>query len=214
MRSGLWRGLLWRFCWQGLAEGACCARGGLRMGRRWRGVLQEDPRRRRGRTGSATARRIFCGWAIRRTRRRFGAGSRRLRSTRLSAQRRDVPAEIIDCASLLRYAYREALKRHDENWFVTSGMEVAAPPGEMRAWSYPHTPLGTALFRVRPGAFEAADVSDGAFAQFADAKTLVERNAYFVSRDVRAGAAGRFAVLSAVRAVVAVALDDCYAGGR
>jgi uncharacterized protein YfaT (DUF1175 family) len=28
-------------------------------------------------------------------------------------------------------------------------------------------------------------VDDGAFAQFADAKTLVERNAYFVSRDVR-----------------------------
>jgi uncharacterized protein YfaT (DUF1175 family) len=99
--------------------------------------------------------------------------------------RAEVPAEITDCASLLRYAYREALKRHDENWFMESGMEVAAPPGEIRAWSYPHTPLGTALFRVRPGAFEAEDVSDGAFAQFADAKTLVERNAWFVSRDVR-----------------------------
>ena len=97
----------------------------------------------------------------------------------------EVPAEITDCASLLRYAYREALKRHDENWFMTSGMEVAAPPGEVRAWSYPHSPLGAALFRVRPGAFEAQDVDDGAFAQFADAKTLVERNAYFVSRDVR-----------------------------
>jgi uncharacterized protein len=97
----------------------------------------------------------------------------------------EVPAEIADCASLLRYAYREALRRHDENWFMTSGMEVAAPLGEVRAWSYPHSPLGTALFRVRPGAFEAQDVDDGAFAQFADAKTLVERNAYFVSRDVR-----------------------------
>jgi uncharacterized protein len=97
----------------------------------------------------------------------------------------EVPAEIQDCASLLRYAYREALMRHDENWFLTSGTEVAEPPGEVRAWSYPHTPLGTALFRVRPGAFESNDVSDGAFAQFADAKTLVERNAYFVSRDVR-----------------------------
>jgi uncharacterized protein YfaT (DUF1175 family) len=64
-------------------------------------------------------------------------------------------------------------------------MEVAAPPGEVRAWSYPHTPLGTALFRVQPGSFEPDDVDDGAFAQFADAKTLVERNAYFVSRDFR-----------------------------
>lgn len=96
----------------------------------------------------------------------------------------ELPAEITDCASLLRYAYREALKRHDENWFVTSGTEIAAPPGEVRAWSYPHTPLGTALFRVRPGAFEPQDLNDGAFALFADAKTLVELNAYLVSRDV------------------------------
>jgi hypothetical protein len=97
----------------------------------------------------------------------------------------EVPAEITDCASLLRYAYREALKRHDENWFVTSGIEIAAPPGEVRTWSYPHTLLGTALFRVRAGAFEPQDLNDGAFAQFADAKTLVERNAFPVSRDVR-----------------------------
>ena len=97
----------------------------------------------------------------------------------------EVPPEITDCASLLRFSYREALKRHDENWFTTSGMEIAAPPGEVREWSYPHTPLGTALFRVKPGPFESEDLNDGAFAQFADAKTLVERNAYLVSRDVR-----------------------------
>jgi uncharacterized protein YfaT (DUF1175 family) len=99
--------------------------------------------------------------------------------------RAEVPAEITDCASLLRYAYREALKRHDDTWFMATGIEVAALPGEIRAWRYPETPLGAGLFRVRPGSFESADVSDGAFAQFADAKTLVERNAYFVSRDVR-----------------------------
>jgi uncharacterized protein YfaT (DUF1175 family) len=97
----------------------------------------------------------------------------------------DVPAEITDCASLLRYAYREALKRHDDTWFLATGIEVVALPGEIRAWRYPETPLGPSLFRVRPGAFEPADVTNGAFAQFADAKTLVERNAYFVTRDVR-----------------------------
>ncbi len=97
----------------------------------------------------------------------------------------DVPAEINDCASLLRYAYREALKRHDEAWFQSTGIEVAAPPGEIRAWSYPHTPLGAGLFRTRPGAFVSADATDGTFGQFADARTLVERNAFLVSRDVR-----------------------------
>lgn len=102
----------------------------------------------------------------------------------------EAPAEITDCASLLRYSYREALKRHDEAWFETSGIEIVAPPGEIREWSYPHSPLGTALFRVKPGAFSAGDLSDGAFAQFADARTLVERNAYFVSRDVRAAEPG------------------------
>jgi uncharacterized protein len=104
--------------------------------------------------------------------------------------RAEVPAEITDCASLLRYSYREALKRHDAGWFQTTGIEVSVPPGEIRAWSYPHTPLGAALFRVRQGAFQPADVSDGAFAQFADAKTLVERNAYLVSRDTRAALPG------------------------
>jgi hypothetical protein len=102
----------------------------------------------------------------------------------------EAPAEITDCASLLRYSYREALKRHDENWFETSGFEVAAPPGEIRAWSYPHSPLGTALFRVKLGAFTTKDLTDGAFAQFADARTLVERNAYFVSRNVRVAQPG------------------------
>ncbi len=102
----------------------------------------------------------------------------------------EIPPEIDDCASLLRYSYREALKRHDESWLIASGIDVPAPPGEIRAWSYPHTPLGTALFRVRSGGFHPNDLSNGSFAQFADARTLVERNAYLVSRDVRAALPG------------------------
>ena len=94
------------------------------------------------------------------------------------------PAEIVDCASLLRYAYREALRRHDAAWFESTGIEVVAPPGEIRAWHYPSTPLGLALFRVTPGPFTPADAINGAFAQFADARTLVQRNAYLVGRDV------------------------------
>ncbi len=95
-----------------------------------------------------------------------------------------VPKEITDCASLLRYAYREALKKHDAGWFKDTGMEVGALPGEIQAWHYPDTPLGTGLFRITQGPFVQGDESDGAFAQFADAKTLVERNAYLVSRNV------------------------------
>ncbi len=104
--------------------------------------------------------------------------------------RAEVPAEIVDCASLLRYSYREALRRHDEQWFMAAGIEVMAPPGEIRAWHYPSTPLGRGLFRIQPGAFQPSDVTSGAFGEFADAKTLVERNAFFVSRDVRAALPG------------------------
>jgi uncharacterized protein YfaT (DUF1175 family) len=96
----------------------------------------------------------------------------------------EVPPDITDCASLLRFSYREALKRHDDSWFIATGIEVAALPGEIHAWRYPDTPLGASLFRVHPGSFESGDTSNGAFAQFADAKTLVERNAYLVGRDV------------------------------
>ena len=41
------------------------------------------------------------------------------------------------------------------------------------------------LFRIRPGSFEPSDATNGAFAQFADVKTLVERNTYLLTRDVR-----------------------------
>jgi hypothetical protein len=95
-----------------------------------------------------------------------------------------VPKEITDCASLLRYAYREALKKHDAGWLKDTGIEMGALPGEIQAWHYPDTPLGAGLFRVTPGPFERGDEGTGAFAQFADAKTLVERNAYLVSRNV------------------------------
>ena len=36
----------------------------------------------------------------------------------------EIPAEITDCASLLRYSYREALKRHDDTWFWPRGSKL------------------------------------------------------------------------------------------
>ena len=51
-------------------------------------------------------------------------------------------------------------------------------------YHYPRTPIGPALFRIRPGPFRAGDLTDGTFAQFADAQTLWRLNTHFVSRDL------------------------------
>ena len=91
---------------------------------------------------------------------------------------------IDDCAALLRYAYREALRRHDSAWAKAVALPVAPSAGEIRQFQYPYTPLGAGLFRVRNGAFAANDVNNGTFAQFADAETLWRRNSYFVGRDI------------------------------
>lgn len=105
-----------------------------------------------------------------------------------------LPPEIADCAALLRYAYREALRAHDDRWLEereqlgeTGSLAAMASVGQ---YHYPQTPLGAALFRVTPGPFVEADLSNGSFLQFADAKTLMERNTYRVGRDLRAARPG------------------------
>ena len=55
----------------------------------------------------------------------------------------------------------------------------------MGKYGYPHTPLGAALFRVKLGVYLAGDERNGAFAEFADAKTLKGLNTFYVSRDIR-----------------------------
>ena len=92
--------------------------------------------------------------------------------------------EIDDCAALLRYAYLEALRQHDASWAKAVALLVAPAANEIRQYQYPYTPLGVGLFRVRGGAFAAGDLKDGTFAQFADGRTLWQRNSYFVGRDI------------------------------
>jgi uncharacterized protein YfaT (DUF1175 family) len=73
-----------------------------------------------------------------------------------------LPKEIDDCAALVRFAYREALRA-----------------GEVRKYQYPYTPLGANLFYTGQG-----------FAEFADAETLMRRNTWLVSRDLARAAPG------------------------
>jgi len=94
------------------------------------------------------------------------------------------PAEIVDCAALIRYAYREALREHTGDWAAQARLPLVPAFESVARYQYPFTPLGSALFRVRDGSFRPSDIDDGAFAQFADAQTLERFNTHFVSREL------------------------------
>ncbi len=94
----------------------------------------------------------------------------------------DLPAEVRDCAGLVRFAYREALRKHDGRWVEELKLTDVPPATNVAKYVYPFTPLGPNLYRVRPGPFQPEDLTGGAFAQFADAQTLMLHNTYQVDR--------------------------------
>jgi len=86
-----------------------------------------------------------------------------------------------DGAGLVRFALREALRKHTEGWQRRfSGLSVLP---SIEKYSFPLTPLGDKIFRTRPGAYQPTDLADGTFSDFADAKTLRQFNATFIGRD-------------------------------
>jgi|SRR5579872_268919 len=95
----------------------------------------------------------------------------------------DLPPEISDCAALLRYAYRGALHAHTALWLEESQLAALAFLPSVKKYTYPHTPLGAGLFRIRPPS--PTENLREAFAEFADVKTLIQLNTFLVSRDVR-----------------------------
>jgi uncharacterized protein YfaT (DUF1175 family) len=96
-----------------------------------------------------------------------------------------LPSEISDCASLLRYAYREALVQHDDKWYAQFSAEQMPPLTSVGQWSYPNTALGLGLFRSSTGPYSSEQATDGTFSQFADARALMLANTYLVSRRLK-----------------------------
>jgi uncharacterized protein YfaT (DUF1175 family) len=94
------------------------------------------------------------------------------------------PKEIVDCAALIRYAYREALRAHVGSWAAEAHLPLVPAFESVARYQVPYTSLGSAIFRVRDGSFRPSDLDDGAFAQFADARTIMRLNTHFVSRDL------------------------------
>jgi uncharacterized protein YfaT (DUF1175 family) len=87
-------------------------------------------------------------------------------------------SDVIDCAALVRHAFREALRPHTPEWMRLARLPVMPAYSDVRR---PPRPEGAAwpLFRVssNPG---------DTLAEFADARTIVQLNSQHVGRDLAA----------------------------
>ncbi len=88
-----------------------------------------------------------------------------------------------DCAGLVRFAMREALRPHDRLWFQKMGAGYEAIAPDVQAVKLETSLLGEKLFRVDFGDYKKSDVPDHKFSEFADARTLKNYNVVFISRD-------------------------------
>jgi uncharacterized protein YfaT (DUF1175 family) len=96
-----------------------------------------------------------------------------------------------DCAGLARFAWREALRRHDRPWFQRMGPGYETIAGDITSYTLDQSPLNEKLFRTEFGPYKQSDLSDGTFSDFADARTLRTFNTRFLSRDRQQPAVGR-----------------------
>lgn len=103
---------------------------------------------------------------------------------------REWNADQRDCAGLVRFALREALRAHDRAWFLRMGESYEPVAADVRAYTLERSPVGEKLFRTSAGSFDASNLSDGTFSEFADARTLKDFNTRFVGRDSSRAEAG------------------------
>ena len=103
---------------------------------------------------------------------------------------REWNADQRDCAGLVRFAWREALRTHDRAWFLRMGEQYEPVASDVRAYTLERSPVGEKLFRTNAGSFDASDITDGTFSEFADARTLKDYNARFLGRDAARAESG------------------------
>jgi len=85
--------------------------------------------------------------------------------------------EVTDCAALVRFAFREALRVHNSEWVKRVRLPFTPTFPDVRSAPDP-TPSGWPLFRV-------AD-APARYAEFADARTIVSLNTRLLGRQTTA----------------------------
>jgi uncharacterized protein len=86
--------------------------------------------------------------------------------------------DVIDCAALVRHAFREALRAHTPEWQRQSQLPFVPRFADVRSAPRP-TAQGWPLFRI-------ADDAAAKYAEFADARTLIRLNSRSLGRNTAA----------------------------
>lgn len=102
----------------------------------------------------------------------------------LYAVQPDLPADVKDCSGLVRFCYREALRRHDREWAEQVGLDGIPAMPDAAGGERIHTVLGGAVFRVRPGEYRPGDERNGSYRHFADAEHLMRFNCRRVAGEI------------------------------
>jgi len=93
-----------------------------------------------------------------------------------------------DCAGLIRFCIREALKKHDNDWLKNKRLIYDINVPDVKKYYYPKVPiLATKIFKITDKTSNIYDSTfiNTNFSEFAEAKYLISYNFDFISKDIR-----------------------------
>ena len=96
----------------------------------------------------------------------------------------DWKVEDQDCAGLLRFAFVQALMKHDADWKAKFKFLPAPRLPSVQNQTYPPPYLSRSVFRVAPGAYQAGDVAAGKLVGRTSAQYLANYSAQRVTRNI------------------------------
>lgn len=93
--------------------------------------------------------------------------------------------EYRDCSGLARYAFVNALRKHDAAWWAKFEYIPRPRTPEVAAYRFPAPVVSASLFRVAPGPYRADDVNQGRMVGHTTAQYLLNYSTFPVGRDLR-----------------------------
>ena len=120
------------------------------------------------------------------------------------------PSEIVDCAALVRYAYREALRAHDGDWSASSHLVLVPAMESVRKYSFPHTQLGSGLVSRTSGAISAFRPPHWSLRAICQCRNPEKLNTFFVTRDLARALPGDLLFFRRQTSTYAVSQHDLH----